>query len=54
LLFSLALEYAIRKVQVDQEGLKLRGAHQLLVLVDGILLGEYMLSVNKAWKLYWC
>jgi hypothetical protein len=54
LLFSLALEYAIRKVQVDYGGLKLSGAHQLLVIADGILLAENILSANKTWKLYWC
>jgi len=31
LIFNLALGYGIRKVQVNQDGLKLNGTHQFLV-----------------------
>jgi len=34
--FNFALEYAIRRVQVNQDSLKLNGTHQLLAYADYI------------------
>jgi hypothetical protein len=36
LLFNTALLYAIRRVQVNQDGLKLNGTHEILVYADAI------------------
>ena len=36
LLFNFALEYEIRRVQVNQDGLKLSGTHQLLAYSDDV------------------
>jgi hypothetical protein len=50
LLFNFALEYAIRKVWINQDGLKLNGAHQLLVYVyaDNVnILGGSVHTVKK-------
>jgi len=40
LLFNFVVKYVIRRAQVNQEGLKLNGTHQLLVYVDDHFLGE--------------
>jgi len=36
LLFNFTLGYAIRRVEVNQDGLKLNGTHQLLAYADDV------------------
>ena len=48
LLFNSALEYAIRRVQVNQDGLKLNGTHQLMAYADNVnILGGSVDTVKK-------
>jgi len=48
LLFSFDLEYAIRRVQVKQDGLKLNGTHQLMVYADDVnILGGSVHTVKE-------
>jgi len=48
LFFNFALECALRSVQVNQDGLKLHGTHQLLVYADNInILGGSVRTIKK-------
>jgi hypothetical protein len=47
-LFNFALEYAIKRVQVNQDGLKLNGRHQLLAYVNDVnILGGSVHTVKE-------
>ena len=44
MLFNVALEYAIRRVQVNRDGVKLNGTHQLLAYTNDVnILGRTIL-----------
>ena len=48
LLFNFALEYAIKRVHVNQDGLTLNGTHQLLAYADDInILGGSVHTVKE-------
>ena len=50
MLYNFALEYAIRRVQVNQDGLKLNGTHQLLAYADDVnihVLGGSIYTLKK-------
>jgi hypothetical protein len=48
LLFNFALEYAIRRVKISQDGLKLNGTHVFLVCTDDVnILGGSIHTIEK-------
>jgi len=47
LLFNFALEYGIRRVQVNWDGLKLNGTHQLLIYADDVNLWGRSVHIIK-------
>jgi len=52
-LFNFALEYSIRRFQVNQDDMKLNGTHQLLVYADDVnILGKAYVLQRKMQKLW--
>jgi hypothetical protein len=48
LLFNFAVDYSIRRIQVNQDGLKLNGTHQIPVCADDVnILGASIHAIEK-------
>jgi len=53
LFFNFALEYSIRRFQINQNGLKLNGTHQLLVYADNVnIIGRSAHTTEKKTKAF--
>jgi hypothetical protein len=47
LLFNCVMEYAIKRVRVKQDGLKLNGTHQLLAYADDVIFGGSVDTIKE-------